>query len=238
MFTMKVREMMTTAVVTATPETPLKEVARRMVERAVSGIPIVEADGRVVGVVSEADFLVKERGAEGIRHRPLAWLFGESRATRHAIEKVQAVVARDAMTSPAVTIAAERSVRDAADLMIERRVNRLPVVDEAGTLVGIVTRADIVRAFVRPDLELAGVIRKDILERSLWIEPHEIELSVSRGIVSVKGAVDRRSTAEVLEELVGRVDGVVAVDADLTWRLDDSKVEADKPEMVFPLTQR
>jgi CBS domain-containing protein len=237
MFTMLVRDMMTTTVVTATPETPLKEVARRMVERAVSGIPVVEADGRVIGVVSEADFLVKERGAEAIHRRPLAWLFGESRATRHAIEKVEAVVARDAMTSPAITIAADRSVRDAADLMIERRVNRLPVVDEAGGLVGIVTRADIVRAFVRPDQELARVIRTDILERSLWIDPHEIELSVSRGIVSVKGALDRRSTAEVLEELIGRVDGVVAVDADLTWRLDDSKVEADKPEMVFPLTR-
>jgi len=106
MFTMKVRDMMTTTVVTATPETPLKEVARRMVERAVSGIPVVDAEGRVLGVVSEADFLLKERGAEGIRHRPLAWLFGESRATRHAIEKVEAVFARDAMTSPAVTIAA------------------------------------------------------------------------------------------------------------------------------------
>jgi CBS domain-containing protein len=238
MMTMKVRDMMTTTVVTATPETPLKEVARRMVEHSISGIPVVDAGGRVVGVVSEADFLIKAGGAEAIRRRPLAWLFGESRATRHSMEKVQAIVARDAMTSPAITIAADRPVRDAADIMIDRRVNRLPVVDEAGGLVGIVTRADVVRAFVRPDQELARVIRTDILERSLWIEPHDLELSVSGGIVSVKGAVDRRSTAEVLEELVGRVDGVVAVETDLTWRLDDSKVEADKPEMVFPLTQR
>ncbi len=95
MFTMLVRDMMTTTVVTATPETPLKEVARRMVERAVSGIPVVEADGRVIGVVSEADFLVKERGAEAIHRRPLAWLFGESRATRHAIEKVEATATPD-----------------------------------------------------------------------------------------------------------------------------------------------
>ena len=238
MMTMKVRDMMTTTVVTATSETPLKEVARRMVEHSISGIPVVDAGGRVIGVVSEADFLIKAGGADAIRRRPLAWLFGESRTTRHSMEKVQAIVAQDAMTSPAVTIAADRPVRDAADMMIERRVNRLPVVDEAGGLVGIVTRADVVRAFVRPDQELVSVIRTDILERSLWIEPNDIELSVSRGIVSVKGTLDRRSTAEVLEELVGRVDGVVAVEADLTWRLDDSKVETDKPEMVFPLTHR
>jgi CBS domain-containing protein len=238
MITMKVGDVMTTPVVSVRPEVPLKEVARLMVEHMVSGIPVVEADGRVVGVVSEADFLVKQRGAEAVRRRPLAWLLGESRATLATLSKVAAVAAREAMTSPAITIGADRPVREAADLMVERRVNRLPVVDAAGVLVGIVTRADIVRGFVRPDEELARVIRDEILVKALWMDPHEIDLKVTHGNAELRGTVDRRSTAEVLAHLAAQVDGVVSVTSELTWRLDDSRLEADKPDMLFPLTQR
>ncbi len=238
MITMKVGDVMTRQVVSVGPEAPLKEVARLMVEHMVSGIPVVEADGKVVGVVSEADFLVKERGTRAVRRRPLAWLLGESRATRAALAKVTAVAARDAMTAPAITISADRPVREAADLMVERRVNRLPVVDAAGVLVGIVTRADIVRGFVRPDEELARVIRDEILVKALWIDPHEIEVKVSHGNVELRGTMDRRSTAEVLAHLAAQVDGVVSVASELTWRLDDSRLEADRPELLFPLTQR
>ncbi len=238
MITMKIGDVMTRQVVSVGPEVHLKEVARLMVEHMVSGIPVVEPDGRVVGVVSEADFLVKERGAEAVRRRPLAWLLGESRATRAMLAKVTAVAAREAMTAPAITIEADRPVREAADLMVERRVNRLPVVDAAGALVGIVTRADIVRGFVRPDEELARVIRDEILVKAMWMDPHEIEVKVSHGNVELRGTVDRRSTAEVLAHLAGQVDGVVSVTSELTWRLDDSRLEADKPELLFPLTQR
>lgn len=238
MITMKVGDVMTRQVVSVGPEAPLKEVARLMVEHMVSGIPVVEADGKVIGVVSEADFLVKERGTGAVRRRPLAWLLGESRATRATLAKVTAVAARDAMTAPAITIAADRPVREAADLMVERRVNRLPVVDAAGVLVGIVTRADIVRGFVRPDEELARVIRDEILVKALWLDPHEIEVKVSHGNVELRGMMDRRSTAEVLAHLAAQVDGVVSVASELTWRFDDSRLEADKPELLFPLTQR
>ena len=149
MITLKVRDVMTTTVVTVTPETPLKDVAHLMIDHAVSGIPVVDRAGAVIGVVSEADLLVKERGAEGIHRRPLAGLFGDSKATRAQRDKVSAGLASQAMTSPAITIAPERPLRDAADLMIERKVNRLPVVGPDGELLGIVTRADVVRAFTR-----------------------------------------------------------------------------------------
>ncbi len=235
MITMKVRDVMTTSVITTTPETPLKEVARLMVEHAVSGIPVVDATGLVVGVVSEADLLVKERGADAVHHRPLAWLIGESQATRATLGKVAATAASDAMTAPPITIDAERPVREAADLMIERRINRLPVVGKAGRLLGIITRADIVRAFVRPDAELARIVRDDVVVRALWLDPKVIELSVERGTVHLKGTVERRSTAEILEHLAGQVDGVVSVVAELDWRFDDSKVEAERPEMLFPI---
>jgi CBS domain-containing protein len=237
MITLKVRDVMTTVVVTVAPETPLKDVAHLMIDHAVSGIPVVDHAGAVVGVVSEADLLVKERGVDGIHRRPLAGLIGDSKTTREQRAKVNAGLASQAMTSPAITISGERPLREAADLMIERRVNRLPVVGPEGELLGIVTRADIVRAFTRADPELERIVREEILRRALWIEPYELEVHVTDGIVSIRGTVDRRSTAEVLERLIGQVDGVVAVDADLDWRLDDSRLEAERPEMVYPLSR-
>jgi CBS domain-containing protein len=237
MITLKVRDVMTTTVVTVTPETPLKDVAHLMIDHAVSGIPVVDRAGAVIGVVSEADLLVKERGAEGIHRRPLAGLFGDSKATRAQRDKVSAGLASQAMTSPAITVTPERPLRDAADLMIERKVNRLPVVGPDGELLGIVTRADVVRAFTRSDPELERIVREEILRRALWIEPYELHVHVTDGIVNITGTVDRRSTAEVLESLVGQVDGVVAVDADLDWRLDDSRLEAERPEMVYPISR-
>ncbi len=237
MITLKVRDVMTTEVVTATPETPLKDVAHLMIDHAVSGIPVVDRAGTVIGVVSEADLLVKERGAEAIHRRPLAGLFGDSKATKAQRDKVSAGLANQAMTSPAITIAPERPLRDAADLMIERKVNRLPVVGPDGELLGIVTRADVVRAFTRTDPELERIVREEILRRALWIEPYELQVHVTDGIVNIVGTVDRRSTAEVLESLIGQVDGVVAVDADLDWRLDDSQMEPERPEMVYPLSR-
>ena len=237
MITLKVRDVMTTTVVTVTPETPLKDVAHLMIDHAVSGIPVVDRVGAVIGVVSEADLLVKERGAEGIHRRPLAGLFGDSKATRAQRDKVNAGLASQAMTSPAITVAPDRPLRDAADLMIERKVNRLPVVGPDGELLGIVTRADVVRAFTRTDPELERIVREEILRRALWIEPYELDVHVTDGVVNIVGTVDRRSTAEVLESLISQVDGVVGVDADLDWRVDDSRLEAERPEMVYPLSR-
>ena len=148
MISLKVRDVMTQDVVTVEPETPLKDVARLMIEYGVSGIPVVDPTGLVVGVVSEADLLVKERGEGGLSRRPLAWLLGESKTAERELVKIKAVAAREAMTRPALTIGPDRPLREAADLMIREQVNRLPVVGRAGRLVGIVTRADVVRAFV------------------------------------------------------------------------------------------
>lgn len=237
MITMKIRDVMTSEVITVAPETPLKDVAHLMIDHAVSGIPVVDHEGVVIGVVSEADLLVKERGVERIHRRPLAGLIGDSKTTREQRDKVNAGLASQAMTSPAITIAPDRPLREAADLMIERRVNRLPVVGPDGALLGIVTRADIVRAFTRTDPDIERVVREEILKRALWIEPYELKIHVTDGIVAIRGTVDRRSTAEVLERLIGQVDGVVAVEADLDWRVDDSRIEAERPEMVYPLSR-
>jgi CBS domain-containing protein len=119
--------------------------------------------------------------------------------------------------------------------MVERHVNRLPVVDD-DRLVGIVTRADLVGAFVRPDEELATVIADEVIRDTMWIEPAQVAVAVSEGVVTLSGTLDRRSTAEILAKLAAQVDGVVRVEAsDLAWELDDRGMPA-APERDVPET--
>lgn len=164
---MKVRDLMTSVVITVRPETSLKKVGTILARCGISGVPVVDADGRVIGVVSEGDILFKERGPSQQKGR-LA-----RRSDTHAKGdelKVEAQTAAQAMTAPAKTIAPWRPVSAAAAQMLEEGVNRLPVVDDESRLVGIVTRADLVRAFVRPDAEIRREIRDEVLERALLLE--------------------------------------------------------------------
>jgi len=234
MFMTTVRDVMTTPVITVRPDTPLKEVARVLVHHLISGVPVVDDVGRVVGLISETDFLVKEGGPEAIHHRLLARVVGESEATEAQLAKVGAIVARDAMTVPAVVIDPDRPIHEAARLMVKRRINRLPVVDADGRLVGIVSRADIVRVFVRPDQDLERTIREKVIVKTMWLDPADVELEVADGVVRVRGTLDRRSTAEILERFIGQVDGVVAVQADLAWQLDDRTIEAPEKDLTWP----
>jgi CBS domain-containing protein len=216
---MKVRDVMTKDVLTVEPGTPLKDVARLLVEHRISGLPVVAGDA-VIGVVSEGDLLFKERGPSE-RKGVLGWLLDP-----YGMEgqlKLEALDASDAMTIPPVTIESRRPLAAAAALMLEKKVNRLPVVDE-GKLVGIVTRADLVRAFARSDAEIKHEIEHDVLTRSLWLEPSEIAVTVADGEVRLDGRVDRRTEAEVAEVLVGKVAGVVSVDSRLAWSEDDGGV--------------
>jgi CBS domain-containing protein len=232
-----VREVMTTPVVSARRTTPLKEVAQLLVENKISGVPVIDVDGTVLGVVSEADFLVKEGGPEAVRHRPLARFLGESRTSRIQLEKLHATKAAHAMTAPAVTIESNRPISEAARIMTDRRINRLPVVD-AGRLVGIVTRADLVRAYVRSDDELADIIRDDVIRRMLWLDPASFAVEVDRGIASISGHVDRRSTAEMVEQATAAVPGIVEVEASIAWSLDDRKIGPATTDPVFPFGPR
>lgn len=212
-----VAEVMTRDVITVGPDMPLKEAATVIAERGVSGVPVCEEDGTVVGVLSESDLLVKQSGA-----RPRGGLFSllaESREPADLV-KAHAHTAGRAMTAPAITIAPDATVTEAARLMSERNLNRLPVVD-AGRLVGIVTRADLVRAFVRSDAEIEEEIRRDVLERTLWAEAGQVELEVRRGTVTLRGALPRRSEVELLERLVRRVPGVITVASSVAWGVDD-----------------
>lgn len=224
---MQVSDVMTSPVLSVPAETPLKEVARLFIERRISGVPVIDDAGRVLGVVSEGDFLVKERGPRGGSpgRRPIAWLFGDERAELEQA-KINAATAGEAMSRPPLTVRTDCSLREAAGLMMDRGVNRLPVVDDDERLVGIVTRADLVAAFVRSDEELARVISEEVVRDTMWIDPRRVQVEVSEGVVRLTGSVDRRSTAQILGKLASQVDGVVRVADELRWELDDRGMEA------------
>jgi CBS-domain-containing membrane protein len=228
-----VRDVMTRSVRTVGPDTPLKEVARLLLDAGISGVPVVGALDTVLGVVSEADFLVKEQGARAVRHRRLAPLFGESAETRSQLDKVEARTAGEAMTAPAVTIAASASIADAAALMTRRGINRLPVI-EGGCLVGIVTRADLVRAYLRTDEELARTIREDVLLRILWLDPAAFTVDVRNGEATVTGSVERRSTAAIVEETIKLVPGIVDANVHVRWTVDDRDLAPASRSPEFP----
>jgi CBS domain-containing protein len=194
---MIVDDVMTTDVITVPPSLLLKDAAQLMADRDISGLPVVE-QGKVVGVISEADILEKQRGP------------GQGRFHRN--DKFRARTVADAMTSPAITVLGRSTLPAAATLMTERGVNRLPVVDGRG-LVGIVTRADLVRAFARPDDE----IRADVLHelKHMWISPEKVEVEVHRGEVTLRGTVDIPKLAEKVPAAIEAVPGVVSVTSEL-----------------------
>ncbi len=225
---MKIDELMTRDVVSVPPEATLKEVATILVERRISGVPVCAADGHVLGVVSEADILHKEQGFEP----PTGLLSRLLDSADEEQSRVQARTAGEAMTAPAITIEPWAAVPRAARLMLERQVNRLPVVQD-GRLIGIVTRADLVRAFHRTDEEIERELVDDVLRRTLWLSPESVGVKVDDGEVTLTGTTETRTTAGLVETLARRVPGVVAVRSELTWTIDDrarrAKLEAGAP---------
>ena len=215
---MRVLDVMTTSVVTVHPTDGLKEAARRMINAGVSGLPVVDQNDVLIGIITEADFVQAEadRG-RGRYRRLLDALFGEQEA-RPVGETVE-----DAMTKYPVVIDVNATVSEAAREMSERGVKRLPVVDADGHLKGIVSRADIVAAFVRPDEVIEDAVRQDVIRRILMIDDHDIAVDVVEGVVTLAGTLPTRSDARLLVELTSRLEGVIRVEHDgLTWRMDDT----------------
>jgi CBS domain-containing protein len=208
---------MTKDVLTVAPSTQLKDAAQLLAEHRISGLPVVDDDGRVLGVLSEGDILFKEAGATdkpGFFERLLSGPSGGFEL------KLAARTVGEAMSAPALTIGPTRPVTVAATMMIDEGVNRLPVVDEENRLMGIVTRADLVRAFVRSDAEIEHEIREDVIRQKLWLEPDMFRVEVVGGEVQLSGEVETRTDAEILPTLVQRVPGVVAVLSKLRWRAE------------------
>lgn len=214
---MKVKDVMTSDVVTVDADSPLKDAARTLVEYHITGVPVLDLSGAVVGMLSEADIVAKQAGQEPQRKRgALAWLLDPVDPWLN--ERSAARIVGEAMSAPAITIGPDAELSAAASRMIEDGVNRLPVLDEDGGLVGIVTRADLVRAFTRSDDEIAREISHDIVERIFWLDPADVQVSVSHGVVTLAGKVETESDVKLLPELVRRAPGVVSVNSALTAR--------------------
>jgi CBS domain-containing protein len=221
-----VRDLMSRRVVTIGPDASLKEAARSLVEWGISGLVVVDEGGVVRGVLSEADFLPKERGR--VPRRRFGHLFGEPSQSRADGQRLAARTVGEAMSSPAVTIDADRPIAEAAARMLDKRVTRLPVMD-AGRMVGIVTRSDLLRAYLTPDERLAEQLRSDLIARTMLLNPAEFEVDVVDGVARIRGRVEGRTAAEDLERLAAAIPGIVAVTAQIRWAVDDTAKRSDAP---------
>ena len=210
---------MTPEVVSVTPATRLKDAAALLSEQHISGMPVCAPDGAVLGVLSEADILRSEQGISPNAGGPLHWLF---RRLDDELDKLKARTAEDAMTAPALTVRPEDDVALAARLMVAKRINRLPVVSK-GTLVGIVDRADLVRAFHRSDHELAEEIRESVLRSEHWIDPESLGLVVEDGVVTIWGPVENDLALQTVVHGILRVPGVVDVRSQLHSRAGEQR---------------
>jgi len=197
-----VGQVMTGEVVQAHRTTPFKDVVRLLDRHRVSGLPVVDEDDKVVGVVSGTD-LVRAQA-------------------RHSGEiPAGAVTAQDFMSSPAITVHPEQSVPDAARLMERRGVERLPVVDEEDRLIGIATRRDLLRVFLRTDDGIRRQVTEEVVAGGLGLLPGAVRVCVRDGVVTLDGRVRLRSQVPEAVHTVWRLEGVVGVVNGLTFDVDD-----------------
>jgi CBS domain-containing protein len=215
-----VHDVMTTDVVTVRTDATFKEIARALSTREVSGLPVVDAGGKVVGVVSEADLLPKEEFKSVTGERPHL----TRRAAKAARAKAAGDTAAELMSSPVATIASDAPVAEAARTLAEHGIKRLPVVDR-GRLVGIVSRADVLRVFLKSDEEIGDLVMEEVVKRCLWEDPEYVTVDVANGIVTLGGRLRYKSLIPIAVRLTAAVDGVVDVVDELTYDRDDTTAE-------------
>jgi CBS-domain-containing membrane protein len=216
----RMRDVMTREVVAVDEQASFKEIAATMAEHRVSALPVLDEHGRVAGIVSEADLLLKEEFPEGPAGGRLF------RGHRQRVERAKAAgdTAAELMTAPAVTIGPDATVTEAARLLHRHGIKRLPVVDPAGPLLGIVSRADLLKVFLRSDAEIAQEVRQEVLLRAMWVDPDTVTVKVRDGVVTLIGELERRSLIPIAVSLVHGIDGVVDVVDRLTFEIDDSPI--------------
>ncbi|MBO3677952.1 CBS domain-containing protein [Streptomyces sp. NEAU-YJ-81] len=205
-----VSDVMTHTVVAVGREAPFKEIVRTLEQWRVSALPVLEGEGRVIGVVSEADLLPKEefRDSDPARVAQLPDLPG--------IAKAGAVTADELMTSPAITVHASATLADAARIMTHKRVKRLPVVDEEGRLEGIVSRADLLKVFLRPDDDIEEEVRREVVAHLFPAVGETVRVSVNEGVVTLTGRVREAVLIPAAARLIRAIEGVVDFDNQLT----------------------
>jgi CBS domain-containing protein len=219
-----VGELMTPGVVNVGPDTPFKEIAQLLAAHDITSVAVVDDQDRPLGVVSEADLLRHEVAGDDP-----AGLMPAPHMSAHDRERARATTARGLMSSPAVCARPEWTVVEAARVMEQHRFKRLLVVDEAGRLIGIVSRSDLLRVFLRHDQAIREEIRRDILGQTLGLSPDQITVQVADGVVTLTGTLEHRSVLRALTRLCRGVDGVIAVTDNLGYRIDDALAPSQQP---------
>jgi CBS-domain-containing membrane protein len=225
----KVGTVMTTDVVRAEYGTPFKEVARLLATHRISGLPVVDEDDRVIGVLSETDLMMHQATTpDPYEPRNRARLAELTPGAKRLAAKGRARTAGRLMTAPAVTVHADDTIVRAARTMAQKHVERLPVLDQEDRLVGIVTRRDLLQVFLRPDQEIREEVIQEVLVRALWLPPGSVEVSVTEGVVTLSGHAERKSETQIAMSMTRRIDGVVDVVGKLTYRLDDARLRTEE----------
>jgi CBS domain-containing protein len=214
---MKVREVMSSPAITTTPDATFAELVETLLTHDISGLPVVDEAGRLLGMVTEADLVAKE--AYGPRRRRALGLVADFLRDRDPqwVRKGAGRTARDVMTAAPITAAPDDDIGVAAREMLEHHHKRLPVVED-GRVVGLVSRQDLLRPFHRSDGELRSEI--DGLLHDVWRVPeqHDVRATVAAGVVALEGTTQWPSDVAIVERLVGAIPGVVAVDNRLVAR--------------------
>jgi CBS domain-containing protein len=203
----RLKSVMTTEVVCVAPDTPFKECVDMIRVHRVGALPVVDDSGRLLGILSESDLLRKEERATG-RDEP--------RAT--------ARTAAYAMTRTVITSTPESSLGQAARLMHAASIRHLPITDAEGRLIGIVSRADLLKVFLRSDESIRREIAEVLLPRAFGIPSGGLEIEVREGVVHVGGEVATSSTAQLIVAFIDRIEGVVGVEGEVGYRLDDRRL--------------
>lgn len=209
-----VRDIMTARVVAVHENAQYKEMAAVLCWSRISALPVLDGQGKVVGVVSEADMLAKvsDQGDQP------GWLDELLHHREH--QKAAAVTAGELMTSPAVTIGVDEPIQAAARLMYDRKVKRLPVVNPSGHLIGIVSRVDVLSVFSRPDEEIRREITDKVLLDRFLVDPHTLDVTVRDGIVTISGKPETGAVGREIIAAVRHVEGVVAARDRLSYTDD------------------
>lgn len=209
-----VKDVMSTHVIAVRQRAGYKEMAAMLRDQRVSAFPVIDDDNKVIGVVSETDLLAKE-ALEGTVPVTL-----ESLPRQHVRSQVNGVTAAELMTKPAVTIGPDKSVTDAARLMFNMRVKRLPVVSDDGTLIGIVTRSDVLSVYSRPDAQIQLQVIQDLIRGTFRYDPDRFTVTVKDGIVTIEGTPETSQVGLDIIDAIRHMEGVVAVRDRLSYPMD------------------
>jgi CBS domain-containing protein len=210
----KVADVMTRKVIAVRGNASFREIAVRLRDERVSAFPVIDDNNRVIGVVSEADLIAKEAAGGGYDSSSGPW---SGLLHRHELEKARGVTAAQLMSKPAVIAGPDDTVSHAAQLMYDRRVQRLPVVDGAGRLVGIISRTDVLSVYSRPDEEIRQEIEKNVILSEFPADPGRFDVTVVDGIVTLEGHPETAAKGRDIVAEAWHVEGVVSVRDRLTY---------------------